>query len=339
MTASVLSVSHVPVAEIAAVLARLYPIESLLHVGFGSGRGELSFWKDLHRSKVVLIDAQEIDPNKHHFDGEVKAITAVVSASGGSRDWTTSQLTAENSLLSVDAHRARWPHARGVTVETIETQTLDSIVRTEGIHNPNWLVIDLHPASEVLEGARAVLDSLDVLILRTTSHQFSDWPQGAFLSETTELLDLRGLTLAHLYAVSDDRFGVAVYVRGTYKEQTTKLLSSRDGLAKDLESVRQQLGSLNQQLESLSGEKSDALLACDALAQEKTALSAQILDLKRQIGAQVARGKALESDNQQFQSTNQELTARQALFNEGLAKAEGQIELIKDLLLRDEARL
>jgi chromosome segregation ATPase len=35
----------------------------------------------------------------------------------------------------------------------------------------------------------------------------------------------------------------------------------------------------------------------------------------------------------------QELEARQSLFNEELAKAEGQIELIKDLLLRDNARL
>lgn len=434
MTAPVLAPSKIPVADVAAVLARLYPIESLLHVGFGAGRGELSFWKDMHPSKVVLIDAQQIDLNKHNLNGEVKVITAVVSAAGGLRDWTQSQLAAENSLLSFDAHCARWPHARGLTVETIQTQTLDGVVQTAGLKSPNWLIIDLHPASEVIQGAGALLDCLDVLILRTALHQVSDWPRGSFLSDATEFLGAYGLTLAHLYAVGDDRFGVAVYARDTYKEQTVTLLSSRDELAKGLESV-------NQQLASVENEKSEAVIAREALTQEKTALGAQIADLQVQIEAQATRTKTLESanealnaiklqleavnqnlqmenaalgqqtleierardqtiaslqnekarlfsareglmkdlelanqqlesvvrekaafgvqiaelqaqieaqndraktlelSNQQLKASNQELINRQALFDEELVKAESQIELIKDLLLRDESRI
>jgi chromosome segregation ATPase len=99
------------------------------------------------------------------------------------------------------------------------------------------------------------------------------------------------------------------------------------------------IAALEQQLHELAQAKV-------TLAKEKSDLSAKLAQFQKQLEDQTAKTKALESTNkqlestnQQLESTNQELTARQALLNEEIAKTEGQIELIKDLILRDEARL
>lgn len=98
--------------------------------------------------------------------------------------------------------------------------------------------------------------------------------------------------------------------------------------------------------DTLVKEKADLITACDALAKEKVELSGlrdallkEKVALTEQLGALQAQLQDHRGKVQLLETTNYELTARQALMNEELIKAEAQLELIKDLLLKDEVRL
>ena len=75
-------------------------------------------------------------------------------------------------------------------------------------------------------------------------------------------------------------------------------------------------------------ERAQLLANQDSLSKEKNSLSRQLQ----------AKSRALDEFNEVVKATeaeNQELTKRQQLMQEELLKAEAQIELIKDLLLRE----
>jgi hypothetical protein len=102
--------------------------------------------------------------------------------------------------------------------------------------------------------------------------------------------------------------------RDALAKEKAELVAARDGQAK-LAAERQA------QVESLGREKAELTAARDGLAKDKSSLQAQLDEARQQ----------LETGRQQ----QQELTTRQQLMQEELVKAEAQIELIKDLLLRE----
>ena len=88
--------------------------------------------------------------------------------------------------------------------------------------------------------------------------------------------------------------------------------------------------------------KAQAIAQRDALAKEKADLAAQVvaqtqLATQRQqaLGNSQQEIADLHQRIQQFEAQTQENTYRQQLQQEEMIKAEAQIELIKDLLLRE----
>ena len=143
MTAHTLP-QKIPLSFVAQAFSKLFPIQSLIHVGYGSGRGEFCFWKLLSPKSVYLIDAHSIENVPKSDDFSVKRVQATLSAGGGIRDWTYSQLASENSLLSEKSILSRWPHIKGLGVKPVDTLTLDNLLSNEEIDNSNWLLIDCH---------------------------------------------------------------------------------------------------------------------------------------------------------------------------------------------------
>ncbi len=146
-------------------------------------------------------------------------------------------------------------------------------------------------------------------------------------------------------------------------KEKAELTAARDTLAKDKTALTQardeqtKLATDRQaQLDQLSKEKAELTAARDALAKDKTALT-QARDEQSQLAterkAQLDKvtterdqlqkslnenKKALEGAKQQIQQLEEEASEslhRQQLLHEELIKAEAQIELIKDLLLRE----
>jgi hypothetical protein len=88
-----------------------------------------------------------------------------------------------------------------------------------------------------------------------------------------------------------------------------------------VEALRKEKADLIAARDTLAKEKTDLTAARDVLAKEKKALQGQLDESRQQ----------LETSRQQ----QQELSARQQLMQEEFVKAEAQIELIKELLLRE----
>lgn len=111
--------------------------------------------------------------------------------------------------------------------------------------------------------------------------------------------------------------------------QITKLSEDLGNTAAHRETLAAQLTKLNEQLEHLSAER-DSLVERFKSAQQNLQNAEQNLaSLKSELETEVFRRERLTAENQ-------ELTHRQRLMNEELVKAEGQISLIKDLLLREQ---
>ena len=191
----------------------------------------------------------------------------------------------------------------------------------------------------------------------------------ALTSEKTELIAARDALNKDKTAVTaarDDQTKLASERKAQLDALTgekAELIAARDALSKDkvaLTSARDEQTKLandrKAQLNALTSEKAELIAARDALSKDNAALTAarddqtkQVNDLKAQLSKTITEReqsqkavsehqKNLEATQQNIQTleTNADETAlRQQLLQEELIKAEAQIELIKDLLLRE----
>jgi len=409
MRALITGSSATQVSVIAEAVERIYPIASLVHVGFGNDRGDLGFWKSLPLESVLLIDAQPVVNPPLSTETSLKVVETVISATGGPRDWTISKLASENSLLSQQALCTRWPHAKGVETEVVATSTLDEVLGEQGFATPNWLVVDMHPATEALQGAQAVLDVVDVVVVRVMVDAIAHWPEDTHLTNLTKYLGPFGLQLIHCHVARNDKVGEAIFVRSTYKSASInlqqlktqlqdqhrvlqeELRNAQESVTRSEQSSQEKIVALEDekakfaaQIDALNNEKAklandiaaltkahaDASAARDAEAQAKTQAIAQrdaeaqaktqaiaqrdaeakektnlialrdeqtALATSRQqsLRAKQQDAAALQERNQELEAINQENATRQQMLQEELIKAEVQIDLIKDLLLRE----
>ena len=151
--------------------------------------------------------------------------------------------------------------------------------------------------------------------------------KAALIEERNALAGQRDALAGEKAALTDERNGLAAQRDGLAKEKAD-LIAARDALANE---KNQLVG----QRDGLAKEKADLIAARDALAKEKGQLVSQLDGLAKE---KAAVEHSLNETLQQLESTrseNQELGNRQQLMQEELVKAEAQIELIKDLLLRE----
>ncbi|MTW22681.1 hypothetical protein [Allochromatium palmeri] len=115
-------------------------------------------------------------------------------------------------------------------------------------------------------------------------------------------------------------------------KEKTALTSARDEQAKLAAERQKQIEALTAEKAALTKEKTALTSARDEQAKLAAERQTQIETLKTQLQEQQSRVAQLESELA-------ERDQRQALMDEELHKAEGQIELIKDLLLRPDGGL
>jgi hypothetical protein len=350
----------IPLSFVAQAFSELFPIQSLIHVGYGSGRGGLSFWRQLSPKSVFLIDAHEIVSVPKSDDYSVKCVKATLSAEGGTRNWTHSQLASEDSLLSDKAILSRWPHVKGLGVKSVDTLTLDNLISIEDIHGANWLLIDCNPAHEVLSGASSLLADIEVVVLRGYFSDIEAYPSQSRMESLRGQLNKFGLKLVYLIKQDNDLTIDALFVRFDYKDRlTVSIESSHHSLQLACEELNQSIEdqtALTRRLQALKVERDQLLATAEAatqevgamkarsseLEQDRTALTKSLLALKverdqLQINVDSYRIELESSKLQLIENQKQFAETRliQQMLDEEMIKAEAQIELIKDLLLRE----
>jgi chromosome segregation ATPase len=122
-------------------------------------------------------------------------------------------------------------------------------------------------------------------------------------------------------------------------EERSRLLESNDRdlkqLRGDLSARAAELEAQKKKLETGQQEIQAFKTAAQKLEQEKAAMQTQLTEAKKQADE---RGRAIEELKQKINSrleAEKELEARQTLMNEEVLRAEAQIDLIRDMLLRE----
>jgi hypothetical protein len=121
------------------------------------------------------------------------------------------------------------------------------------------------------------------------------------------------------------------------------LQAQLDATVHERDAVQANSAALSVQLQEQTQSKEAALHQLAHANQSKEAALQQLSDMQQSFDTVTAKLKATETaielelgQVQRLSAENQELSHRQQLMNEELVKAEGQISLIKDLLLREQ---
>jgi hypothetical protein len=334
------------------------PVHALVVLGAGAG-DDLVGWRALKPKRLVLVEpnpelARVLAKKIRAQAGEELVIKACVARDSNSAELRLLSMALESGLyVPGETLRECWPNIAVTRTHGVEAEPIARLVSGLGLspEENNVLILDA-PGAEV-ELLQALMASPESRVFSTINVRTAPQPlyESNACQETVEAV-LRSALYDLKQAEKSD---VSPHVNLSFTlDSRAVLIAERDGKIAELEqqlhelaqAKDQEITALRAELAQSSGaqerlaEDKEALITSKVtLAKENADLQAKLVQLQKQLEDQMAKTTALEFTNKQLESTNQELTARQALMNEELVKAEAQLELIKDLLLKDEVRL
>jgi FkbM family methyltransferase len=315
------------------------PIDLLLIVGAGPGN-DLAAWQALAPKRIVLCEpsGKSFDALAHKFDTAgftdttliEKAIVAQ-SSHDGTAPLFSNRVANEASLYEPsDFFKRYWPNAgasQECRVQGLPIQELMQQVRPDA-KSCNALVIDAPGAELALIQAlgREQLLMFSACFVRTSEQSL--YESGSCLSELRRCLPTWGFKLS---AQKESELTPHV-----------SLQFEKDTLAIELEELRAQVAALEERLrasesgrEVVEGEKRELEERLRASESGREVVEGEKRELEERLRASESGRSEDQKERDTCKAKCEELESRQSLFNEELAKAEGQIELIKDLLLRE----
>lgn len=291
------------------------------------------------------------------------------------RDGTTCMYQASNpaesGLLKPEELNMIWPNLSTKEQEQRPVTRLESLLaeprHTELRAAANiWCMVDCLPALPILQGAGAELQNWSVLWLRVLLKPFDGELQQANLPACQELLEPLGFHCLQINESNHPALGDAIFVRD-WAAWLQPRLALQEKLAADEHTQLKELSDAKeqsmQQLEELTAARNEQARLADErqasvkqLQQEQEAFSnlaaerlaqmeqltaarneqARLADVRQsECNTLKIRLQEVENSKAMLESQLAELEHRQQLMNEEMVKAEGQIDLIKDLLLRE----
>jgi len=232
-----------------------------------------------------------------------------------------------------------------------------------------WLFIDCLPAGLVLCGANKTLENVNLVCARVAADDVV--VDGASCGEVAGVLAEVGFAQVALLAGSHPKIGYGVFCRDVVdrQQETLQSLGKRQqaesdghrtmvqGLEADLASVKKTLaeeseakGKLAEQVAIEKKAKDEIVVELDSHRTKVQGLEVDLASVKKTLAEeseakaklieQVAIEKKAKDDLnakvEQHKKDKAEWDARQHLYSEEMAKAEGQIDMIKDLLLNQK---
>lgn len=236
---------------------------------------------------------------------------------------------------------------------------------------PNWLFIDCLPAAELLQGAPQLLAGADVVVARAVQPAMAAGsgvvvPEHLSVAHLQSVLAKHGLHLLGAQEENHPALVLAVFARDQRQrlaQERARFEQSRGDsvkLAAQWDARQQELASAKLDAVKLAGDRqaqidelvrardeqtkllaerdsqlqtiAQARAQAEKLAQDR---AAQIEQLTRTRDEQAKLAPEREKELEELRVENREQAFRQSLLKEELVKTEAQVELIKDLLLRE----
>ncbi|WP_233835406.1 hypothetical protein [Paraburkholderia sp. ZP32-5] len=288
---------------------------------------------------------------------------------------TRAQLEGRNLALTEQLHEAEKRLSECVReIEALKegrTQTeKEKIAIVQQYEELTMLVVDRNRDVEALTQAKVELereklsqlgqydDTIKLLADRT--HEIETLKQNSMQLEQ----DMRALAEQHGEAMRrishyTDEVETLTQARALFEQQNLALEEQRDDVAKrlaectrDVDSLKQAEAQLKQEKQALNerhdevvAQMSDSVREIDALRQAKNTAEQERLTLAEKFGASTKLSavyleqiSALKQQIETAQIRDTELGTRQKVMQEEMMRAEAQLDLIKDLLLREFER-
>lgn len=308
----------------------LAPITGLVHVGAGTGQAIVRYM-DWNIPSAVLIEADESYHDKlsaiasefHEWSAHI----ALLSDQENEKIFHFTTNSNENSVLTPESLSNLWRNLKAKEQIRVNAITLDSLL-TGLNHQPenmNWVVIDCLPALPILRGASKHLNNMDVIIARVILDDTKLHTPGVSKVEVDAFLSEHGYRCVASEEELHPAVGMALYVRNWKPSHLAHTQDIQKTSALQSEAISQ----LQKKTEEQTKLAADRQIQIQQLAQAKDEQTRLANDRYRQLEDMQKRYKQVEAQNAEY-ATNQTL-----LQNE-IARAEAQIDLIKDVLLPEQ---
>ncbi len=343
-------------------LQYLSPQTGVVYVGAGTGSSLSSHVNDLAKT-VVLIEADESYTSRLQQLSDLKQnwilLTETLNSQVEEKTFYYLSNTAESSVVAPSYLNSIWKNLSIVKERSVITTTLADVLQTVEVklESLNWLVIDCLPALPVMQGAGEYNEAWDVISARVIIDESIGGGQGLLKKEVDAYLFEMGYRCIAVEEERQPAIARALYVMDWRKiqakvvselqgqnqqltQQLTQSKAEQDKLSAEHTKTVSELQGQNQQLtQQLTQSKAEQ----DKLSAEHTKTVSELQGQNKQLTQQLTQSKA-EQDKlsaehtktvSELQSQNAELLMRKSLLQDEILRAEAQIELIKDVLLRE----
>ena len=349
-------------------LRQLFPVSGLIHVGAGVGSA-VPVYREWGIPNALLVEADPALQSRlaSKIEGQEgwASLQAIVADKPAAVTFYQSNNPHEHGLIEPEKLAPFWRNLRTVESQTADSQTLANILLEKNIGasaSPyNWLVVDCLPAAAILEGLGEHIGQMDVIIARAIldGNNHFHWADKTAI-ET--YLNQHDFNLAHIYEERHPSVGQVLYVRN-YKAGSHRHQANIARLERIKVETGQQLAALQQAKAEADKANSELQAQIQHITQERDQLASLVNERQQQINTlqnakaetdqQLAASQQAKADlentsaqlqlqltemqesKQQLETSHAETVYQCNLLQDEFAKAETQVDLIKELLRRE----
>jgi len=349
-------------AQLVLSMARaLFVPDSVVHLGAGTGQGPLHQWRQWPVKQSLLVDSQAnrmawakewAEQSPSHY---VKVATLGAEKTKASFQIASNQ--NESGLVDIEKLTGLWPNLKRVETLEVDSIGLDRLLEETDsgvflLSSKIWLLVDFFCSAEFWTVASATLSKSSVLVIRQSKISLEGVESISACDKRLAALGfiraadlesnhpqvIHGVYLRNLSTEVQQALSLSNQEAKAKNELALKLEEESKGraaLAQEKAALVQEKATLVQDKAALEKEKARLIQEAAEFEQQKAKLTKETMALKVSLETQAKEFSATQLRCQELESINQNLENRQQLLHEELVKAEAQIELIKDLLLRE----
>jgi hypothetical protein len=270
------------------------PITGVVHVGAGTG-AVATRYAEWEVASVVLVEADERfhDKLKAAVQGRPgwSAIAALVSDTGGSKDFYVATNSNESGVLSPERLASIWRNLKTKEKCSVQATTLASLLydASRPADTINWAIIDCIPALPIVKGSGRLLDECDVLVARVVLDESYLAGEGARKVELDAFLSTRGFRCLAWEEDLQPAVGMALYVRD-WKASLRSCMAA-------LQAERQaQLEQFKKTVDEQTRMAAERLQHVEQITKTQAALDQQVAQLKEQLEKQANNEASLKHE-------------------------------------------
>jgi hypothetical protein len=324
-----------------ATLRNLYPPSAVVHVGAGQGIGKIHAWRDWDVQLGLCIEADASRTmawqgrSSPDALGRIRVIHAIAGPNDGPAVFHRASNPAEDSLVEPQVLNALWPQLKCLESRSVETRSIDSIVYSEvdegGVQNA-WLIVDCFPVDTLLQGARALLQRTDVVVVRARTDEDAQF--------ALDLLRVSGFTAFGSVEANHPGVQHLLWVRSpaelkNQRQQSVEALDAEcEAFGRERVQLQRELESMDENNRQLIAERDSA--GCEHLATVASAVT-RTEALENALAVAERRGQQLLEERDAHSTLAAERQAALASLDQTLAST--RLELAAEQAARQDAQV